>query len=111
MREAITKSIHASKVFVDAETVESTRRVLELGVRPTFGSWDLTSIRDLTKVMLAGPVHVLPAFGQPGVLPAAYTALVNRIPEFEEYQFSHETEATIKTESVMSRSFARLVRS
>src|SRR5262245_49552795 len=83
-------------VFMDAASIESTRRAIWEGFRPSIDSWDLKSVRDVTYYLLTASVHVLPGLGRPVMPVGGYVDLVSRLPELEAYNYSNKRNAEVK---------------
>jgi DpnII restriction endonuclease len=83
--------------FIDAATVESARRVIYLGLRPTNESWDRISVCQATYYMMKSTLHVLPGLGIRRPPVGGYVDLLSDIPDLENYDFSEQPDALLDT--------------
>lgn len=84
-------------VFFDAATMESARRVIYLGLRPTNESWDRKSVCEATYYMIRKTVRVAPGLGPRRRPVGGYVDLLSDIPELEDYSCSAQDFARSET--------------
>lgn len=84
-------------VFFDAATLESARRVIYLGIRPTNESWDRRSVCEATYYLIQKTVRVAPGLGPRRPPAGGYVDLLSDIPELEDYSCSAQDFALRET--------------